>query len=779
MDLHALIEGLRQAGVPMTAAEIADLLFMCASPSAASADRPSTSPETGRTPPEHTPGTAEPRPQATGAARDLYDRTDLGSGRGGIQAWVPQGTALPHSLELGRSLRPLKRPWRNGSRRSLDAEETVRRYTDTRQLVPAFSPVPERWFTVHVVMDSAPSMEVWHPTVGEFVRLLEQLGSFRTIRRWNLLLDSDKPLLAGPQARPASFTQLRSHDRRTLVLVISDWHHRAWQHPALWEVLCGWAAAGATVLVNPLPAHLWRRTQMRAPMTLLESTRIGGDNRTLTPLDATAKPGDIAFPALTLSRFSLARWANAFMRGDPTQFDGVVFPQRIPQRWVDLAPQAAAPTDDPAVTVQGFRIRSSPEAYRLAILCAVHPEVSLPVVHLIRQAMVPGAVTADIAAFLTSGLMSRRRSGNGTVRLTFHEAARQELLKDLNAADAWALHRALSSHLAELTGPRLAVTVAHPDGDLAIPEGLQPFAEAKDATLRLLGLGGKPAPAATRPRRGDETARGTATWPGVSPQIRQLAYRTHILNKAEVIARILQANGRGRTIIFTRTKRSVGHIGEDLDLRGFACVSINGDLKQIARERALRAFRSGNIDVLISTDLASEGLTVTDITHVINYDSPEDPEDYLRRISHAGAAGIVVTLTDWEDTPRWRRIDQTLRLNLPDPPETYHTSPWIYTDLDIPSHVTGRLPKAPILDPEQRAELEEVFSRPKPDEWVSRLSPVEKALLERLASGATIAAAATAEFLTVRTANRRIAKLRQRAGVTTTRDLIRKYAARR
>ena len=176
---------------------------------------------------------------------------------------------------------------------------------------------------------------------------------------------------------------------------------------------------------------------------------------------------------------------------------------------------------------------------------------------------------------------------------------------------------------------------------------------------------------------GDHPRRATTPTTGPSPLTKQVVYRTHPMNKIEVVARILQAEGRGLTMIFTRTKRAADRVAEDLDFRGFAVAAVHGDLGQGARERALRAFRAGKIDVLVATDVAARGLDVSGVTHVINYDCPEDPDTYTHRIGRtgrAGATGVAVTFVDWEDMPRWRLIDKTLGLDMPEPPETYHTS---------------------------------------------------------------------------------------------------------
>lgn len=178
--------------------------------------------------------------------------------------------------------------------------------------------------------------------------------------------------------------------------------------------------------------------------------------------------------------------------------------------------------------------------------------------------------------------------------------------------------------------------------------------------------------------------------------IRQLIYRAHSMDKTEVVSRILQARGRGRTIIFTKTKRTAAKVAEELVDRGFAAAAIHGDLGQGAREQALRAFRNNNVDVLVATDVAARGIDVDDVTHVINYQCVEDEKIYLHRVGRTGRAGnkgTAVTFVDWDDMPRWGLINKALGLSVPEPVETYSSSPHLYTDLDIPEGTKGRLPR--------------------------------------------------------------------------------------
>ncbi|MDD7385115.1 MAG: DEAD/DEAH box helicase [Actinomycetaceae bacterium] len=179
--------------------------------------------------------------------------------------------------------------------------------------------------------------------------------------------------------------------------------------------------------------------------------------------------------------------------------------------------------------------------------------------------------------------------------------------------------------------------------------------------------------------------------------MKHLAYLTHPLNKEEVLARILQARGRGLTIIFTHTKRTAGTLASGLRHRGFAVGALHGDLSQGVRERALRAFRHGKIDVLVATDVAARGIDVENVTHVVNYETPKDEKEYIHRVGRtgrAGAAGIAITFVAWDELVRWLMIDRHLNLGIGRPEETYHTSAKLLTDLDIPEDAQGTLPRS-------------------------------------------------------------------------------------
>lgn len=180
--------------------------------------------------------------------------------------------------------------------------------------------------------------------------------------------------------------------------------------------------------------------------------------------------------------------------------------------------------------------------------------------------------------------------------------------------------------------------------------------------------------------------------------IKHLVYRAHSLDKDEVIARILQSEGREKAVIFTRTKRAAQKLVDELNDRGFNAAAVHGDMSQEARERSMAAFKAGKRDVLIATDVAARGIDVNDVTHVINHTIPDDEKTYLHRAGRTGRAGktgIAVTFVDWDDLHKWALINRALEFGQPEPIETYSSSPHLYTDLDIPEGTKGRLVTAP------------------------------------------------------------------------------------
>ena len=171
---------------------------------------------------------------------------------------------------------------------------------------------------------------------------------------------------------------------------------------------------------------------------------------------------------------------------------------------------------------------------------------------------------------------------------------------------------------------------------------------------------------------------------------RKVTFQAHRMDKVAVVAHALQASGRGRTIIFARTKRAAAQLADDLARRGFHVGAVHGDLGQKSREKSLHAFRTGQVDILVATDIAARGIDVDDVTHVINYQVPDDPMTFVHRIGRTGRAGhtgTAITMVGYDELGKWQVINDELDLGEPNPPQWFSTSPELAQALDIPADV--------------------------------------------------------------------------------------------
>ena len=159
------------------------------------------------------------------------------------------------------------------------------------------------------------------------------------------------------------------------------------------------------------------------------------------------------------------------------------------------------------------------------------------------------------------------------------------------------------------------------------------------------------------------------------PQTRQVYYETSQNAKPDVLTRILDFQAPRSAVIFCRTRREASDLASTLRARGYDADAIHGDLSQSQRERVLRAFRDGAVNLLVATDVAARGLDIPDVTHVINYDIPEDSDAYVHRIGRTGRMGRkgeAITLVTPRETRLLRVIEREIhkklgQLRLPTP----------------------------------------------------------------------------------------------------------------
>ena len=150
-------------------------------------------------------------------------------------------------------------------------------------------------------------------------------------------------------------------------------------------------------------------------------------------------------------------------------------------------------------------------------------------------------------------------------------------------------------------------------------------------------------------------------------------------HKRDLLLDLLRGEGVGRTIVFTRTKHGANRVAEQLVKDGVPADAIHGNKSQNARQRALDAFRSGEVRALVATDIAARGIDIDNVTHVINFELPNEPESYVHRIgrtARAGAEGIALSFCDAEEVAYLRQIEKIIQQPVPiDLEHGYHAEP--------------------------------------------------------------------------------------------------------
>ena len=152
-----------------------------------------------------------------------------------------------------------------------------------------------------------------------------------------------------------------------------------------------------------------------------------------------------------------------------------------------------------------------------------------------------------------------------------------------------------------------------------------------------------------------------------SVAVDRIEQRVHHLDKAakrDHLAKLMNEPDLERVIVFTRTKRGANQVVKRLSQEGVGAEALHGNKSQNARQRALENFQKGRARVLVATDIASRGIDVDDVTHVINYELPDEPESYIHRIgrtARAGASGIAISFCDASERQQLRSIERLIK----------------------------------------------------------------------------------------------------------------------
>jgi superfamily II DNA/RNA helicase len=173
-----------------------------------------------------------------------------------------------------------------------------------------------------------------------------------------------------------------------------------------------------------------------------------------------------------------------------------------------------------------------------------------------------------------------------------------------------------------------------------------------------------------------------------APNVEQHFFQVHRMDKPRVLARILQTPNRGGVYVFVRTKHMADRLVRELEDLGTPAIAIHGDLRQSTREKNLDRFRDGSATVLVATEVAARGLDVENVTHVVNYDCPDDEKMYLHRIgrtARAGAKGVAITFAEFNEADRLNVIRKKLGATDTDVEAVFSTSEELTKRFDLPA----------------------------------------------------------------------------------------------
>lgn len=437
-------------------------------------ESPAETPESKEDP---TPPPAEPV-DSTGAARQATlhirgPRRPAPRERLAAPVHVPAAAALPHGLALTRALRPLTRKVPSLTAFELDEEATVTRLVDEDIMVPVLRPEPARRLCLTLVVDTGPSMALWHNEVREVHQGLARLGAFRDIRRWNL---SPAPDGSGVEVRPhPSVGRPARHHREILdptgnqlIVVLSDTVGSMWHDATAEHLLLDWAQRSHVSLMHLLPSSLWNRggaaptpVSLRVPQPGAPNSRWG-----LEPsrrFDSRRRPA-LAVPVVELEPGPLRGWAEMTAgSGHWTPTAALLLRHGARRRRREGLPSRPTPppgTTDADEAILRFRRSSSPRSWQLAGLLSALSTVTLPVARVVQRAMLPDSSRSELAEVFLGGMLHRTEdraddAEHGEPRFEFTPDVRDALLNAQYHSDVSRVLELLRDEVAAFLEPRI------------------------------------------------------------------------------------------------------------------------------------------------------------------------------------------------------------------------------------------------------------------------------------------------------------------------------------
>jgi len=360
---------------------------------------------------------------------------------------IPSASALPRSLNLARSLRPLMRKEKSRYRQILDEEATVTQIVDEEIWSPVMQPAPERWLELAIVVEETNLLDVWQETIVEVQHLMERHGAFRDVRAWQLVGTSGNAVqmfrrkgAVVDRSQARNPRELLDPTGRRLILFVSDCTSVGWASGRVPRLLAEWMSRSPVTVLQLLPERFWERSALGLGDSVwLGSTLPGLLNDRLTvdglpkrrsrgrfdEREAQMQKLRMTLPIVTLEPMALLQWAKVIAGRGEEWTAGVVLEldqlREEEGQKTELTQEKLQESQllNPEQLVRRFRATASTTARRLAEMMAAVP-VSWAVIRLIQKNLLPEAETIHIAEVFLSGLLhkdSLGQEGSGTLRL--------------------------------------------------------------------------------------------------------------------------------------------------------------------------------------------------------------------------------------------------------------------------------------------------------------------------------------------------------------------------
>lgn len=530
--IDELIVELTKQGAALTAAELADALFLAPRLPVQSAS--SVVPKKPSVPPSGPDMTRPPLPpivplpsSGLSASEDaLIAQLHLPSasesassdGAGGLLFAAPRACALPAALQIVRALRPLRLRVPSRRRFELDESATAHRIATERLWLPVLRPLREQWAELALVIDDSSSMALWHEELIALMTLLEHLGAFQRVVTWRIDTETSESLSLRKGFGSCASSEIRGTQEllepsgRRMIWVISDTVGTAWRDGRMASLLSGWGHSTSVSLLHMLPQRLWigtaagdgvrvmvRTPHRGAPNSALRiaPSPIRRRNAELKKL-AQAKSG-LPIPIATFAPTDLADLACLLANQQDACAPALFLPTQPLRRHSAAAQQCR---DDASSRLTRFDAMASPLAQRLARLLSAAP-LGLPVMRMVQQTMLPGATQAHLAEFFLGGLIqdiSDAATPLSGIRYDFHPGVRDLLMEGLPIGESVEVLKRTSGYIqAQIGQPwSFAAVLAAPES--THPDSLtvsgHPFARVTARVL--MSLGGRHAALARR-----------------------------------------------------------------------------------------------------------------------------------------------------------------------------------------------------------------------------------------------------------------------------------------